>query len=367
MTLINNFWKGKRVLITGHTGFKGSWLSLYLHNLGASIVGCSLPPTSKQLLFEQLNLKDRINHNIVDICNIKSINGLVNDCNPDIVFHLAAQSLVRDSYVNPLTTWKTNVLGSLNLLESIKTFQHSCVVIVITTDKVYENKNWAYGYRENDSLGGDDPYSASKAALEIAVASWRKSFCGSKPYQNPNLFIATCRAGNVIGGGDWGENRIIPDIISCLKLNKNIKIRNKSAIRPWQHVLEPLSGYIKLARKIYESKDLNRKLKLCSSFNFGPNLESNKTVLDLVNEVLKHWEGNWEDISNENDFYESKILKLNVEKSYDQLEWEPSWSFSEAVSKTTLWYRDEFQGILSPYELCMKDIKSFKKNSRKID
>ncbi len=359
MRNFKEFWKNKKVLITGHTGFKGSWLTLYLLNLGAKVTGLALNPNENQPLFNQLDLERKIHHNIVDINNLELVKEIVNDSKPDFIFHLAAQPLVRESYINPLNTWKTNVFGSLNLLESIKDFSHMCSIVIVTTDKVYKNINWHYGYRENDPLGGYDPYSSSKAALEIAVSSWRDSFCGTKSYQNPNLFIATCRAGNVIGGGDWGEDRIIPDIIRNLQENKVIKIRNKFAIRPWQHVLEPISGYVQLAKKIYETSDTKSKLNLCGAFNFGPNLDSNRKVSELVNEVIKYWKGTWIDTSNDDDFHEAKILKLNIDKSYELLNWKPKWEFGEVIYRTIMWYKNQHQKLSSPIDLCLNDIKDF--------
>ena len=359
MGIDNDFWKHKKVLITGHTGFKGSWLSLYLNELGAEVAGLALRPNANQILFNQLNLKKKIEHNIVDIRDQKSVSDLVRNINPEIIFHLAAQPLVRESYDNPLETWQTNLIGSLNLLDAIKNFQRKCVVIIITTDKVYENKDWCFGYREVDPLGGHDPYSASKAGLEIAISSWRESFLGNKSYQNPNIFLASVRAGNVIGGGDWSTDRIIPDVIRSLKSNDQIKIRNKSSVRPWQHVLDPLTGYLLLARKIYEIDDFKKRGNLCSAFNFGPLPDSNRTVAELVDEVFKSWKGSWVDISNPNDFHEAKLLKLNIEKSGDLLGWYPKWNFSESIYRTINWYKNEHDKILTPLELCIKDINNY--------
>ena len=359
MKKYSEFWKDKKVLITGHTGFKGSWLSLYLHSLGAEVAGLALNPNPHQLLFNQLSLTKKIDHNIVDINDSKLVSDVVSNIKPDIIFHLAAQPLVRESYLNPLDTWRTNLIGSLNILDSLKNFQSKCVVIMVTTDKVYKNRDWCFGYREVDQLGGHDPYSGSKAALEIAISSWRESFLGPKPYQNPNIFLASVRAGNVIGGGDWSSDRIIPDVIRSLKSNKEIKIRNKTSVRPWQHVLDPLSGYLLLARKIYEINDINKRKNLCGPFNFGPAPESNKSVANLLDEIFKYWKGSWSDISDPNDFHEAKLLKLNIDKSFDLLSWYPKWNFSDSIYKTIKWYKNEHEKVLTPSELCFEDIKSY--------
>ena len=243
----NKFWENKKVLITGHSGFKGSWLATWLNFYGSKICGISLPPENPFNLFDNLNIKDKIyESHFSDICNLPELTKIVNSFKPDITFHLAAQPLVLTSYKKPLLTWETNVIGTANLLNALSNLNTNSTLVVITTDKVYENKEWIYGYKENDQLGGHDPYSASKAAVEILVNSWRKSFC--QPQKNGRLKIATARAGNVIGGGDWSQNRLIPDSIKALLKKEKIKIRNPHSTRPWQHVLEPLSGYLTLQR-----------------------------------------------------------------------------------------------------------------------
>jgi len=278
-----SFWSGKKVLITGHTGFKGSWLMLWLLEQGAEVYGYSLEPKKDLNLFNNL-LKElsfnNFNHFIGDICELKDFKSYIFQTKPDIIFHLAAQSLVRKSYEEPINTWQTNLIGSLNLLQCLRELDSNCSVVLVTTDKVYKNNEWIFGYRENDQLGGFDPYSASKAALEIAVSSWRNSFCKSHSDNNSNIKIATARAGNVIGGGDWAEDRIIPDIMRSLSNNKILEIRNPLSTRPWQHVLEPLWGYMELARKLY----MNEK-GFCEAFNFGPLIESNKKVIAAINEM----------------------------------------------------------------------------------
>ena len=250
----NNFWKNKRVLITGHNGFKGSWLSLWLLTMGAKVSGISLPTLYKPSLFDQLAIKDQLDHRILDIREKDKLSAAVKEINPDIVFHLAAQPLVLRSYKYPLETWETNVMGTIFLLEALRSLDKMCSAILITTDKVYRNDEWLFGYREDDPLGGFDPYSSSKAASELAIASWRSSFCGNLSHQNENLLIATARAGNVIGGGDWAKYRIIPDIIRSNINKKELIIRNKKSTRPWQHVFDCLSGYLYLGQLLIESK-----------------------------------------------------------------------------------------------------------------
>ena len=352
----HNFWKNKKIIISGHTGFKGSWLSFWLTKLGAKICGISLNP-DEESLFNQLCLKKIIEeHNIADINNQDAFKTISTNFKPDFVFHLAAQPLVRESYKRPILTWETNLIGSLKILESLKSTNKKCVVIVVTTDKVYNNQDCEYGFRENDTLGGNDPYSASKAALEIAINSWRKSFCGSLSYQSSQLSISTVRSGNVIGGGDWALDRIMPDTIRAIRSQKPITIRNPNSTRPWQHVLEPLSGYLKLAKFLYENNYIDEKY---GSFNFGPSIYSNKSVKDLVLEIFKNWEGNWNEEKSENNFHEAKLLHLQIDKAYRVLGWEPKWDFSTTIKKTVDWYKNTHFEKLSAAEACNKDIDNF--------
>lgn len=352
----NKFWKNKKILITGHTGFKGSWLSLWMKMVGANVCGIGLKPNDDSL-FNQLNLSKKIDlHNVLNINEFSNLKKVVQKFNPDIVFHLAAQPLVRESYREPIKTWETNVLGSIKLLESLKKINKKCAIVIITTDKVYKNKEWDYGYRENDELGGHDPYSASKAALEIAINSWRKSFCGNEVYQNPFLGIASARAGNVIGGGDWAEERIIPDTIRALQSGNPVLIRNPNSTRPWQHVLEPISGYLDLAELIF-SKENN--YLYCDSFNFGPMTDSNKTVKDLLEESFKYWKGEWFINQSCEIFHESKMLNLQIEKAYNILGWKPKWDFNKTVEKTINWYKNTHNNIKSPEQACIDDMNEF--------
>ncbi len=355
MNKINsNFWKNKNILITGHTGFKGSWLTLWLLRLGAKVNGISLEPVQSPNLFNKLNLINEINHYLVDIRDEEKISSKILEIQPDIVFHLAAQPLVIESYKKPKLTWDTNVMGTINILNSLRKINIRCASIFITTDKVYLNREWTFGYRENDPLGGNDPYSSSKAATEIAISSWRSSFCGEGLKQNPNIKIASARAGNVIGGGDWSENRILPDIIRALSKGEIIKIRNSRATRPWQHVLEPLKGYMILAQELYGERD-----DVCTAFNFGPQVESNRSVKELVIESLSNWKGEWIDSTGLEHYHEAKLLNLSIEKAYKLLGWSPKWNFQETVKNSINWYKKFYINDIPALQCCEDDIKSF--------
>ena len=359
MNYNTGFWRNKRVLITGHTGFKGSWLSLWLHNAGANVTGMSLDLLPCPSLFQQLDLENQITHITGNICNYQLLDSVIREFSPEVVFHLAAQPLVRQSYLSPRETWQTNVMGTVNLLESLRSLSKPCAAVIVTTDKVYKNKEWVYGYRENDELGGKDPYSSSKSAAEIAVASWRSSFCGSDQHQNIYLRIASARAGNVIGGGDWAEDRIVPDAIRALSSGQEIKVRNPLSTRPWQHVLEPLSGYICLAEALTDSKEFS------TEFNFGPNLEANRTVESLVQSVLHHWPGSYKDISNADQPHEARLLNLVTDRAHHELGWKPSWDFDQTVRCTINWYKTVHDGRDTPLNCCLNDLNQFIADSEK--
>jgi CDP-glucose 4,6-dehydratase len=331
-TLFNGAFAGKKIFVTGHTGFKGSWLCEWLLQLGAEITGYSLPPRTKPALFSQLGLKSRLNHILGDIRDFESLKRVLQKSKPDFVFHLAAQPLVRESYAQPVKTFQTNLMGTVNLLEALRGLQNPCAAVFITTDKCYENRERHRGYGEEDCLGGHDPYSASKATAEIAISAYRRSF-----FQNHPVKITSVRAGNVIGGGDWAADRIVPDCIRALQKKSPIPVRNKIATRPWQHVLEPLGGYLWLGAKISGFKTNDGKL--CSAFNFGPNREANRTVRELVEEILKHWPGRWIDKSNTRAVHEAKLLHLETTKALRLLKWKPVWNFSETIEQTVIWYR----------------------------
>ena len=355
--LDRTFWAGRRVLLTGHTGFKGSWLLLWLQQLGAQVWGYALEPETSPNLFSDLIEEPLIDsgftHQIGDLADAGALAELVQRCQPEVVMHLAAQPLVRLSYQNPLATWSTNLIGSLHLLEALKPLKHTCAVVMVTTDKVYENREWTYGYRESDRLGGHDPYSASKAAAEIAISSWRSSFCGSGAHQTPHLRIATARAGNVIGGGDWATDRIVPDSIRSLASAEPILVRNPSATRPWQHVLEPLGGYMLLAQAL--ASDLSPP---CEPFNFGPALASNRSVQELVETILKHWHGQWVDQCDPNEPHEAHLLHLQIDKANHRLDWSPCWDFATTVRRTVVWYENHHRGT-SALACCLSDLQAY--------
>jgi len=355
-----DFWNGKRVLLTGHTGFKGSWLALWLSELGAQVTGVGLQPDTTPHLFDQLQLEKRLHrHQLVDIRDAEALAAIAESAEPEVVLHLAAQPLVRRSYRDPLGTWATNVQGSLNLLEAFKLLQQPCAVVMVTTDKVYANQEWDYGYRETDRLGGHDPYSASKAGAELAIASWRNSFCGPANHQSPHLAIATARAGNVIGGGDWAEDRIVPDAIRALAAGEAIPVRNPEATRPWQHVLEPLSGYLRLAEALADSHGRELVNPYATAFNFGPLLEANRPVRDLITEALQHWPGQWQDLSDPKAPHEAGRLHLQVDKAHHQLGWQPRWPFATTVKRTVDWYRTVHQAPEQAEACCLADLAAY--------
>jgi len=345
--------RGARVLVTGHTGFKGSWLCEWLLSLGADVTGYALEPDTTPALFTQLGLASRLRHVVGDIRSADTVRRLIAETRPDFVFHLAAQPLVRRSYRDASYTWETNVLGTVNVLDALRQLSHPCSAVMVTTDKCYENREWLYGYRENDPLGGHDPYSSSKAAAELAIASWRNSFFSS----GHPVRIASARAGNVIGGGDWAEDRIVPDSIRALARGEPIHVRNPHATRPWQHVLEPNSGYLALAAALSRNPDDPR---LVSAFNIGPGHEANQPVQRLVETALKHWPGTWANGADPNAVHEASLLQLDNGKIQALIGWRPTWNFAEAVGRTVAWYRDmtrESQAAAAPRTL--EDIRAY--------
>ena len=334
MTLFGSAFNGKRVLVTGHTGFKGSWLCEWLLALGAEVTGLSLPPDTTPSLFTQLGLAGRVRHLVGDIQDPAVADRAVQETQPEFVFHLAAQALVRESYLRARETFNVNAMGTLHLLEALRHLSNPCSAVFITTDKCYENREWIHGYREEDPLGGRDTYSASKAAAELVIASYRQSFFRDHPVK-----IASSRAGNVIGGGDWAKDRIVPDCIRALQQNHPIPVRNRHATRPWQHVLEPLGGYLWLAA-LLANPALGQcdPTRIVSAFNFGPNRESNRSVEQLVTEILKHWPGRWEDKTDPSAVHEAGLLHLSTDKAHALLGWQPVWRFPETIEKTVSWY-----------------------------
>jgi CDP-glucose 4,6-dehydratase len=332
-------YRGKRVLLTGHTGFKGAWLAEWLLELGAQVTGLALPPPTDPALFDQLGLATRLNHHLGDTRSLGVVREVVGAAQPDFVFHLAAQPLVRLSYEQPVETYATNVMGTVHVLEAVRLAGHPCTVIAVTTDKCYENREWVHSYREEDPMGGYDPYSSSKGAAELAIGAYRRSYFSAL---DSKIRVATARAGNVIGGGDWALDRIVPDCVRALQRDEPIVVRNKVATRPWQHVLEPLSGYLQLAAAIHTASlhaPASALHALCGGFNFGPPLTSNRTVAELVQELLKHWPGRWEDGSDPQALHEAKLLNLATDKAFHFLGWQPVWNFGQSVARTTDWYR----------------------------
>jgi CDP-glucose 4,6-dehydratase len=334
--MLRKGFKGKKVLVTGDTGFKGSWLSLWLAELGAEVTGYALPPERENDHFRLLKLDKTIHHMDADVRDGDKVISAFSQVKPEFVFHLAAQPLVRLSYQEPKRTFDTNVGGTVNILEAARLTPSVRSLVTITSDKCYRNKEWVWGYRENDELGGHDPYSASKAAAEVVFSGYLSSF-----FQNrEDIGVASARAGNVIGGGDWSTDRIVPDSVKALMDNKPILVRNPKATRPWQHVLEPLSGYLTLALKLAE-----KPLSFNSSWNFGPGNDSMKTVDELVKGLIKEWGlGMVEYLQEKKPVHEAGLLFLNCDKSRNQLGWKPAWDFDETVHETAFWYKQYKEG-----------------------
>lgn len=343
MAWLDNF-HGKRCLVTGHTGFKGSWLAYWLCELGAEVHGLALEPPTEPALFRQLDLGDLLaTDQRGDVRDARLVSEAVTRAQPDFVFHLAAQPLVRRSYAQPVETFATNVMGTVHVLESLRNLGTACAAVIVTTDKCYENLETGQAYREDDALGGRDCYSASKAAAEIVSAAYRRSFFAepSSPVR-----IATARAGNVIGGGDWAADRIVPDCIRHLSRGEAIPVRNKNATRPWQHVLEPLSGYLALASHLFDEHShiwQENSETSSAAFNFGPEPGDNRTVQDLVENILSDWPGIWIDRSDPSAVHEASKLELATDKAKKQLDWSPRWNFDRAVGETVAWYRQSLE------------------------
>ena len=347
-----SIYRGKKVFITGHTGFKGAWLLLWLHSLGAEVKGYSLAPEDDKGLFSIIHSAINFSHVIADIRDKKKLTIEIENFQPDFVFHLAAQALVRRSYEIPAETFEINVVGTANVLEAVKELTGPCTVVVITTDKVYENREIDYHYKEDDLLGGYDPYSASKAATEIVVSSFRNSFFNLDNYSTHQKVVSSVRAGNVIGGGDWNRDRIIPDIVRSLQNGKAISVRNPNAVRPWQHVLEPLSGYLRLG--ILLSQDA---VKYSGAYNFGPLPDDHLPVSKLVGIALECWgNGSWLDNSAIAKPHEAGLLQLDISKAKAKLNWHPGLNSKEAISWTIDWYKQASEIV---FEYTMQQIKNY--------
>ena len=346
--IFRSAFRGKRVWLSGHTGFKGGWLAVWLTEMGARVTGFSLAPQTP--FFTQLKLKNCLKHELGDLRDAEKVRKSILRCRPNFVFHLAAQPLVRDSYLRPLETYEVNTLGTVHVLEAIRKLRCPCAAVFVTTDKVYRNEGRVYAFREEDPLGGQDPYSASKAAAEILISSYRDTF-----FQNHPVRIASARSGNVIGGGDYAENRIVPDAFRALRSGCAIPVRNPFSIRPWQHVLEPTAGYLTLALH------LSRDRKTGRAYNFGPSPSGRKTVSALVRQILKNWPGRWRHVIEKNPPHEAKRLQLHNEKALDHLGWRPRLSFPRTVQLTIDWYRDSLRPDFKVYDACLNQIREYQK------
>jgi CDP-glucose 4,6-dehydratase len=351
--LFSNLFEGKTVLVTGHTGFKGSWLSIWLRELGANVVGYALEPYTERDNFVVAKVGSKIRSHIGDIGDYDKLKGIFDEYQPEIVFHMAAQPLVRLSYQQPKPTYDTNVGGTVNLLECCRLTDSVRVIINVTSDKCYENKEWVWGYRESDAVGGYDPYSSSKACCEIITSAYRNSFFNASEHKQRNKSISSVRAGNVIGGGDWREDRLVPDCIRALRNNKPIDIRSPKSVRPWQYVLEPLSGYLLLASRMYENEE-----KYSGAWNFGPDYGSIITVEELVRSLIRYWgSGQYKDLSKRlaHEAHEAKSLVLDISKATNLLNWRPTLTVNEAIEYTVNWYKARDVD----YDFCVSQIRDY--------
>ena len=348
--------KDRSVFVTGHTGFKGSWLSLWLSKLGARVTGYSLKSPTDPSNFELSNVRDvLVRHDEADVRDFAKLRSALEHAQPDLIFHLAAQPLVLESYRNPRDTFEINVMGTANLLEAIRQLGFACSVVVVTSDKCYENQEWLWGYRESDQIGGRDPYSASKGLTELLVSSYRRSFFQPDELRG-GVRLATARAGNVIGGGDWSPNHIVVDVIGALAHGEPVRVRSPNAVRPWQHVLESLSGYLTLASALLDG-DGDR---YCDGWNFGPNLEDSIAVRQLVDLLIQHWgDGEWLDASDSSMPHEAQTLRLSIEKAKSLLGWQPRWSVADAVEHTVRWHRRYLDGPCNLQAACLEQIDAY--------
>ena len=334
------FWHGRRVLVTGHTGFKGSWLSLWLTHLGARVTGYSLPPPTDPSLFKSAGIAEGMTSLTEDVRDFSSLSAALLQHRPEVVFHLAAQSLVRYSYTNPRETYETNVMGTVNLLDAIRKVGGVRAVVIVTSDKCYENREWIWGYREAEPMGGHDPYSSSKGCAELVTAAFRNSFFNPSEHARHGVAIASARAGNVIGGGDWSEDRLIPDVMRAVRAGKPARVRNPAAIRPWQHVLEPLSGYLLVAERLCESG-----ANYACAWNFGPPEDEARTVSWIADRLVQKWGkgASWESDSG-NHPHEANYLKLDSSKARAHLGWRPRLRLDSALDSLIDWYRADAEG-----------------------
>lgn len=359
--MFGGVYKKRRVLLTGQTGFKGAWLAHWLLALGAEVRGFALSPQTDQPLHDWLDLGNRMHSEFGDIRDRESLGKAIKDFQPEIIFHLAAQPLVRLSYSIPVETVQTNVVGTAHLLEAMRAHVPRAATVVVTSDKCYENREQSEGYREDDRMGGHDPYSASKGMTELLVSSWRHSYF---PSTGPGA-LASARAGNVIGGGDFSADRIIPDCVRALESGERIVVRNRKASRPWQHVLEPIAGYLWLGACLHKPSLALQVNRLREGFNFGPSGDSARPVGDLVDAFLNEWPGTTEDCTDKNAPHEAHLLHLNITKSAEVLGWKPLWNFDDTVKPTAAWYRDRHSG-LSPRVLCDRDLEKYMSSAADI-
>jgi len=351
------FWEGKRVLLTGHTGFKGGWLALWLQSKGAQVVGYALAPPTNPSLFEVAEVGEGMISIIGDIRDLAKLQAVFAEHRPEIVFHMAAQPLVRYSYIEPVETYSTNVMGTVNLLEAVRGNDSVKAVVNVTSDKCYENREWAWGYRENEGMGGHDPYSNSKGCAELVTAAYRNSYFHPEKYMEHGVALASGRAGNVIGGGDWADDRLIPDILRSITQCKPVNIRNPHAIRPWQHVLEPLSGYLLLAQKLYEEG-----ASYAEGWNFGPNDEDAKPVQWIVEGLTQSWGDDASWVLDEGDHpHEAHYLKLDCSKARARLNWVPNWHLDETLGKIVEWQKKYQQGS-NMKQVTLKQIADYQTN-----
>lgn len=356
---MNQIYNGKVVLVTGHTGFKGSWLSIWLTQMGAKVIGLSVDLPSSPSNFGVSFIHDVVDDYRIDVRDVEAVRELVTEAQPDFVFHLAAQALVRPSYERPLETMATNAMGSANILDALRTLNKPVVAVMITSDKVYDNVEWVWGYREMDRFGGKDPYSASKGMAELAIRSYVESYFN---VPESNIRVGITRAGNVIGGGDWARDRIVPDCMKAWSRNEMVDIRSPWATRPWQHVLEPLGGYLTLGAELQQSSD-----KHGEAYNFGPPAQQNHAVCELIDEMAKYWDHvRWNDVSESQEhLHEAGLLKLNCDKALFDLQWLPTLQFEETVKMTVEWYKAYYQNQdVSMYDFTVEQINEYTKLAR---